>query len=238
MRVDAIAGRLAWLDGAMTEHSHGHQHGNEHDRGVKAMVRYARYARLMWRSELNDAVVDLVAPLPGERVVDVGAGAGAATVVAAKRGASVMAVEPTPYMRRVLSGRRLAQRNRAQIRIVDGAAEATGLPDASADAAWAVNTMHHWTDMPAGARELARILAPGGRVVLVDEDFDDPAHPDHERFGGGHGDGDGEGDHAFHMVDADSVASELRAAGLEVSQAGKDDVADRPAIVVKASKPD
>ena len=67
----------------------------------------------------------------------------------------MVAVEPTPYMRRVLSVRRLGQRARSRIEVVDGAAEATGLADASVDAAWAVNSMHHWTDADAAVRELA-----------------------------------------------------------------------------------
>ena len=47
----------------------------------------------MWRSEVNDAVIDLVAPVAGETVVDIGAGMGPGTVRAGARGASVVAVE-------------------------------------------------------------------------------------------------------------------------------------------------
>jgi 2-polyprenyl-3-methyl-5-hydroxy-6-metoxy-1,4-benzoquinol methylase len=54
------------------------------------------------------AVVDLVAPQLAERVVDFDAGMGPATVVAARTGASVLAVDPSSYMRRILGLRRLA----------------------------------------------------------------------------------------------------------------------------------
>ncbi len=215
-------------------HSHGHQHGNEADRGIRAMLRYARFAREMWRSDMNEAVVARLAPTAGETVVDIGAGVGAGTVVAAGRGADVIAVEPTPYMRRILGWRRLGHRSRDRIAIVDGAAEATGLEAASVDGAWAVNTMHHWTDVASGTAELARILAPGGRVVLADEDFEDPAHPDHERFTARH---DSDHGHAFHMVDAAEIAELLRAAGLEVVTAGKEELAGAPVIVIEATKP-
>ena len=37
----------------------------------------------------------------------------------------------------------------------------------------ATNAVHHWVDHAAVWREFARVLAPGGRLVLVDEDFED-----------------------------------------------------------------
>jgi SAM-dependent methyltransferase len=195
------------------------------------MLRYLRFAREMWKSEVNDAVVARLAPEREEVVMDIGAGAGAGTMAAVKSGCAVVAVEPTPYMRRVLGIRRLIGRVGDQVRIVDGAAEATGVDTGSIDAAWAVNTMHHWTDLDAGVAELARVLAPGGRVLLVDENFDDPAHPDYEKFGSGRD----EHDHHFQTVDPESVAAGLRRAGLVVDFAGFDQIAGRPSIVIEAS---
>jgi SAM-dependent methyltransferase len=219
------------------DHAHGdsahHDHGNEQDRGLKGMLRYLGHARSMWRSDVNEAVVARLAPAPGERVVDIGAGAGAGTVVAARRGAHVVAVEPTGYMRRVLGLRRLAQRARARIDVVDGAAESTGLDAGSVDAVWAVNSMHHWTDPDAAIRELARILRPGGRLVLADEDFDDPTHPDHEAFSERHADHS----HHFEMVDPQSIAADLRAVGLDVTSAGKEPVAGAPTLLIEATVP-
>lgn len=107
----------------------------------------------MWRSEINQAVVALVDPRVGERVVDVGAGMGAGTVAAARTEADVIAVEPTPFRHRVLGVRRWFQRARRHIRIVDASAEHLPLDDGSADAIWAVNTTHHWVD--ASTRRLA-----------------------------------------------------------------------------------
>lgn len=216
-------------------HGHGHGHGNENDRGARAMLRYARSAKRMWQSAVNDAVVALIDPKPGEVVVDVGAGVGAGSVVAAKAAAKVVAVEPTPYMRRILRLRRRFVRAAPGITVVDGAAEATGLEAESADAVFAVNTMHHWVDLDAGVRELYRILAPGGRAVLADEDFDDPTHPDYERFKDRHGD-DGDS-HGFEMVDVQGIAETLDAAGLHVQQAEVVDLADRPVILIRAIKP-
>lgn len=217
-------------DEAAHSHDHEHGHGHEHDQGVKGMVRYLRHAPQMWKSDVNSAVVARLAPQANETVMDIGAGIGAGTMVAAATGCTVVSVEPTSYMRRVLGVRRLIARAQDQVRIVDGTAEATTVDAGSIDAAWAVNTMHHWTSLEDGIAELARVLAPGGRVLLVDEDFDDPSHPDFETFGKKSHE---ERNHHFHTVDPDVVAAAMTAAGLTVTFSGRDDIAGSPSIVLE-----
>ena len=209
-------------------------HGHNHDRGAKGILRYLRHAPRMWRSEINNAVIDLVAPDPGEQVVDIGAGMGPGTVLAARRGASVIAVEPTPFMRTVLTLRRLAQRSRHRITVTDGAAERLPVCDGTVNAVWATNTMHHWTDSDRAVAEIARVLVPGGRLVLVDEDFDNPAHPDHQRFG--HRRGNLE-DHGFHKVDAVQMGQRLLEAGLVDVDTSRTELATRPVVSVTATAP-
>ena len=211
---------------------HDHGHGHDHDQGLKGMLRYLRYAPEMWKSDVNTAVVKRIDPQSNETVMDIGAGIGAGTMVAAKTGCTVMAIEPTPYMRRVLAVRRLISRAQDHVQIVDGTAEATTLDAQTIDAAWAVNTMHHWTSLDDGIAELTRVLAPGGRVLLVDEDFENPAHPDYETFGSKRSE---EHSHQFHTVDPDTVAEAMKSAGLAVTFAGNDDIAGRPSIVIEAT---
>jgi ubiquinone/menaquinone biosynthesis C-methylase UbiE len=195
-------------------------------------VRYAGLLPVMWTSEVSAAVVRLAAPQPGERVVDLGSGMGPATVVAARSGASVVAVDPTPFMRRILGLRRLAQRARPRISVVDGAAEAIPVADGSVDALWSVNTMHHWTDLDRALGEIHRVLRPGGRLVLVDEDMDDPAHPFYERLRqrrAGHG-------HHFVVIDPIDVAARLRRLGFGSIEGSLEPVAGRPAKLVRGVK--
>lgn len=215
------------------DHGHGHHgHGHENDQGIRGALRYLRWLPRMWRSAINDAVVDLVDPQEGETVVDLGAGVGAGAMRAAARGARVIAVEPTPFLRRALALRRMARRPRGDIEVVDGAAEHIPVADGTIDAVWAVNTMHHWNDVERGVAEIARVLRPGGRVLLIDEVFTDPAHPDQERFGADHG----PEHHGFTMVDVDRMGALLGSAGLTDVEASNAVVADRPALRIRAAK--
>ncbi len=212
---------------------HDHGHGHQHDRGWRGVARYLRYFGSMWMSPVNREVIRLLDIRPAEQVLDIGAGMGPGSVLAAKAGARVVAVDPTPFMRLVLGVRRLWQPSRDRLEILDGTAEQLPVPDSSVDAAWAVNAMHHWFDLDAGIDELARVLRPGGRLVLVDEDFDDPSHQDHERFSARRCSHDVE----FDDVDPAEVGSKLIAAGFVVEEAGKTLVAGRPAKLLRATKP-
>ena len=185
----------------------------------------------MWRSELNDAVVADIRPTPGERALDIGAGMGAGVMAAAGSGAVIIAVEPTPFLRRVLQARRLLSRARSRITIVDGAAEDLTVADGSVDAVWAVNAMHHWVDQDRAAAELARCLRPGGRILLVDEDFADPGHPDAERLAAR---GRGPHRHGFDPVEAQAMVERLTSVGLTEVSAAKETIAGRPGLVVRA----
>lgn len=216
------------------DHHHGHErHGHEHDQGLSGMLRYLRIAPRMWSSSVNDAVVDLIAPRAGETVVDIGAGMGPGVIRAAASGANVIGVEPTPFMRRVVSTRRLLSKHRKCITIADGTAEALPLRTDEASAVWAVNTMHHWSDLARGAAEVARVLGPGGRTLLVDENFGDPQHPDSESWNERH-----EGDnHGMSMVDAEHIGHLLASGGLVDVVAEHRQIAGVPAITLTASAP-
>jgi SAM-dependent methyltransferase len=96
-------------------------------------------------------------------VVNVGAGAG--SYEPADR--EVLAVEPSATM--------IAQRPPSAAPAIQAAAEELPLGDGSFDAALAVNTIHHWTHLAAGLREVRRVARR--RVVIF---LRDP--PAGERF--------------------------------------------------------
>ena len=158
------------------DHHHDHNHGHPLDQGLTGLVRYLRFLPSMLSNATSDYVLKRLEVQPGERVVDIGAGLGPAAVAAAKLGAHVTAVDPTPYMRAGLKIRRAVSSGRKLIRVADGSAEFLPLTSGTADVAWASNSAHHWSSLDAGAAEIFRVLAPGGRVLLVEGDFDDPNH--------------------------------------------------------------
>ena len=109
-----------------------------------------------------------------------------------------------------------------------GVAEDLPLSGDSTEVLWAGNAMHHWVDHEAAFAEFARVLSPGGRLVLVDEDYDDLEHPKHAECAG----------HEAEMtpVDVAVIASTMRAVGLEATGSHQK-LAGVPAKVIRAVKP-
>jgi SAM-dependent methyltransferase len=216
------------------EHDHDHgNHGHHHDQGWRGIVRYLRQGRRMWDSDVNRAVVEAADPMPGETMVDIGAGFGPAAMVAVNRGAKVVAVDPTPSMRRMLALRRFVRRARHDIEIVDGAAEELPMGDGSVDVVITVNTMHHWSDPSLAVSEIARVTREGGRVVLVDEIFDDPTHP---RFDP---DEDWQHHHQHDFIDIDptELAGQLAAAGFVETVGDRRRMGGAPVKFVSGRRP-
>lgn len=102
--------------------------------------------------------------LPGQRVVDVGTGTGDLARGLARRGAVVIGVDPSTLL--LAEAARLAVAEGVDVAWRHGRAEATGLPDASADVVTAAQAWH-WFDAARAAAEARRLLRPGGRVAIV-----------------------------------------------------------------------
>lgn len=120
-----------------------------------------------YRPGYPDALFDEISTrlsLPEQpEVVDLGAGTGIASAAMARRGWRVTAVEPGEPMLAALRAR--AAREALDVTAVQGTAERTGLPDASADLATAAQAFH-WFDHLAAVREMARVVRPGGGIAL------------------------------------------------------------------------
>ncbi|HZD68738.1 MAG TPA: class I SAM-dependent methyltransferase [Actinomycetes bacterium] len=102
---------------------------------------------------------------PGDTVVDVGCGPGAAVRRAARLGASTVGVDPASVMLRLA---RILTRSSLPARYLQGSAEALPLPDESASVVWSIASVHHWADLDAGLREARRVLRPAGRLVAIE----------------------------------------------------------------------
>ena len=111
-------------------------------------------------------VVDLRA---GETAVDVGSGTGTMTRrLAGITGTPVVGVEPDPRLRTVAVHRTPA--DGPPVRFVDGTADALPVADGSVDLVWCERVLQHLADPAAAVVEIARVLRPGGRAVLLDSD--------------------------------------------------------------------
>lgn len=67
-------------------------------------------------------------------------------------------------------GRMLAKAREKRLDAVCARAEVLPFPDASFDRVLVVDALHHFADQPAAMGDIARVLKPGGRVVV--EEFD------------------------------------------------------------------
>jgi SAM-dependent methyltransferase len=97
---------------------------------------------------------------PARSIVNVGAGAGSYE----PRDRGVVAVEPSEVM--------IRQRPRGSAPVIRGCAERLPVRDGAVDAAMALLTIHHWTDVGRGLAELRRVA---DRQVLLTFD---PSHLD------------------------------------------------------------
>ena len=123
------------------------------------------------RAANADIAIELSALAPGDVLIDIGCGPGAAARRAAARGARVIGLDPSAAMLRVA---RLLTRARG-VRYVDGTAEAIPAGDSSATIVWSLATVHHWRDIDQGLEEARRVLAPGGRFLVTERHRPDDA---------------------------------------------------------------
>jgi len=97
-------------------------------------------------------------------VLDVGGGAGQlALLLAGELTAHLTVLDPTPQM---LDHVPAAER----VRAVNGTAEAMPFPDDSFDALLVTDAFHHFRDQAGAVREFARVVRPGGRVLVLELD--------------------------------------------------------------------
>lgn len=109
-------------------------------------------------------VFELAGPLRGKRVLDVGTGDGTYAIEAAARGAIVTALDLQLDM--LDAARARASSRGLEVSLRQGRAEELPFDDASFDVVLAVTVLCFVPDADIAVREMARVLAPGGRVVL------------------------------------------------------------------------
>jgi SAM-dependent methyltransferase len=126
---------------------------------------------LITRGRLREAL----SPSPGERVLEIGPGTGYYAVPVAEWLGPEGTLEILDVQPEMLEHTLRAARERGQDNVLATQADARSVPfeDGKFDAAYLVTVLGEIPDQEAALRELARVVRPGGRVV-VGELFGDP----------------------------------------------------------------
>jgi demethylmenaquinone methyltransferase/2-methoxy-6-polyprenyl-1,4-benzoquinol methylase len=117
-----------------------------------------------WRA----ALVDAVKARPGERILDVATGTGMVAAALARRyGAEVVGLDQSPEM--LAAARARIERSPAlRVTLIEGEAERLPFADGEFDHLTFTYLLRYVENPAATLRELARVVAPGGRIASLE----------------------------------------------------------------------
>lgn len=175
---------------------------------------------LLWMGRANARLAcALTLVSTGDRVVDIGCGPGGAAREAARHGAGVTGIDPSPVMLRLAR----AFTRDAGVEWTEGTAEKVPLPDGSATVVWSLATVHHWQDVGTGLGEARRLLTPNGRLLAVERRVQPGAT--------------GLASHGWTHQQAESFAAQCRTAGFNDATVGQHGEGRRAVWTVSATRP-
>jgi ubiquinone/menaquinone biosynthesis C-methylase UbiE len=121
--------------------------------------------------QLRQRTATLARIQPGEQVLDVGCGTGTLAMEVARRvGRAGRVAGIDPGTEQIARARRSAARRPVPIEFQIGVIEQLAFPDQTFDVVLSTLMMHHLPDSlkRQGLAEIARVLKPGGRLVIAD----------------------------------------------------------------------
>jgi len=120
---------------------------------------------------MTAVTLELARPGPGRRILDVASGFGQDARALAARGARVVGAEPS---RRMIAWARMKDEEEGgpSARFVRGWSDALPFAGGAFDAVFCKGALDHFDRPDEAIAEMARVTAPGGRVVLAIANFD------------------------------------------------------------------
>lgn len=120
----------------------------------------------------RQAVLRLLSPREGERILDIGAGPGFLAQELARSVGQDGTVEGIDVAEAMVTLARQRCAGYPNVNLQTGDATQLTFPDGAFDAAVSVQVFEYIAEVDAALRELARVLRPGGRAVVVATDWD------------------------------------------------------------------
>lgn len=135
------------------------------------------YDLLMWllhfgrERAFREEILRLATPTPGKSVLDVGCGTGTLAIAAKNHvgpSGSVYGIDASPEM--IARARAKARKRHVHVEFENASAEVLPFPNARFDLVLSTIMLHHLPRKirQQAAREIRRVLKPGGRAVIVD----------------------------------------------------------------------
>ncbi len=144
----------------MTQQHHGKAYGRS------APENYERYFVPAIGAPAANGLIEIAALRPGERVLDIACGTGVVARLASQAVGAAGIVAGLDINPAMLEVARSVKPTGEKIQWHEASAEKMPLPDATFDVVLCQMGLQFMPDKPAALREMHRVLAPGGRLIL------------------------------------------------------------------------
>jgi ArsR family transcriptional regulator len=118
-------------------------------------------------AEVEAAIISAVGPGPFDRLIDLGTGAGRMLALFGSSAAEAIGLDLSQQMLNV-ARLHVTEAGLHGVELRHGDIFATRLPDACADLVVVHQVLHYLSDPAAAVAEAARLVAPGGKLLIVD----------------------------------------------------------------------